>query len=123
PVHARQEGPGHRHAGASRQARRRQQCEEGPRSQFGQLQERRTAQGRLKVTCYLEVTSSWCFWAEPAWVELKQRYAGRVEFNWKIALMPPEAYPVSRNQCEWFYRRSGSIMRSPFMLNAAWFEP
>ncbi|PYJ03065.1 MAG: disulfide bond formation protein DsbA [Verrucomicrobia bacterium] len=77
----------------------------------------------MKVTCYLEVTSSWCFWAEPAWVELKQRYAGRVEFNWKIALMPPEAYPVSRNQCEWFYRRSGSIMRSPFMLNAAWFEP
>ena len=77
----------------------------------------------VHVTYYLEVTSSWCYWAEPAWAELKQRYAGRVEFDWRIALMPAEAYPLSRNQCEWFYRRSGSVMRSPFMLNAEWFEP
>jgi hypothetical protein len=53
---------------------------------------------------------------------LKGRYAGQVEFGWKIALMPPEAYPVSKSQCEWFYRRSGSIVRSPFMLNSGWFE-
>ncbi len=77
----------------------------------------------VRVTYYLEVTSSWCYWAEPAWAELKKSYAGRVEFGWKIALMPAEAYPVSRSQCEWFYRRSGSIMRSPFMLSAEWFEP
>src|SRR5262245_5087207 len=77
----------------------------------------------VRVTYYLEVTSSWCFWAEPAWAELKQRYAGRAEFSWKIALMPPEAYPVSKAQCEWFYRRSGSVMRSPFMLNSGWLEP
>ncbi len=77
----------------------------------------------MKITYYLEVISSWCFWAEPAWAELKRRYAGQVEFGWKIALMPPEAYPVSRSQCDWFYRRSGTIMRSPFMLNSGWFEP
>jgi predicted DsbA family dithiol-disulfide isomerase len=77
----------------------------------------------VHVTYYLEVISSWCFWAEPAWAELKQRYAGRAEFEWKIALMPAEAYPVSRQQCEWFYRRSGSLTRSPFMLNSGWFEP
>jgi predicted DsbA family dithiol-disulfide isomerase len=77
----------------------------------------------LQVTYYLEVISSWCFWAEPAWADLKQRYAGRAEFAWKIALIPPEAFPASREQCEWFYRRSGSITRSPFMLNAGWFEP
>ena len=76
-----------------------------------------------KVTNYLEVGSSWCYWAEPAWAELKRRYAGKVEFDWKISQMPPEGYPVSKNQCEWFYRRSGSIMRSPFMLNSDWFEP
>jgi predicted DsbA family dithiol-disulfide isomerase len=76
-----------------------------------------------KVTYYLEVTSSWCYWAEPAWAELKQRYAGKVEFDWKIAQMPAEAYPVSQAQCEWFYRRSGSIVRSPFMLNSGWFDP
>jgi predicted DsbA family dithiol-disulfide isomerase len=77
----------------------------------------------LNVTYYLEVTSSWCYWVEPTWAELKQRYLGRAEFGWKIAQMPAEAYPVSRNQCDWFYRRSGSIIRSPFMLNSGWFEP
>jgi predicted DsbA family dithiol-disulfide isomerase len=77
----------------------------------------------VHITYYLEVISSWCYWAEPAWSELKQRYAGRAEFDWKIALMPAEAYPVSVSQCEWFYRRSGSVMRSPFKLNSGWFEP
>jgi predicted DsbA family dithiol-disulfide isomerase len=77
----------------------------------------------VKVTYYLEVISSWCFWAEPAWAELKRRYAGQVEFAWKLALMDASGLPVSRNQCEWFYRRSGTIMRSPFMLNSGWFEP
>jgi predicted DsbA family dithiol-disulfide isomerase len=77
----------------------------------------------VKITYYLEVISSWCYWAEPAWTELKHRYAGKVEFNWKIAQMPAEVYPTSRNQAEWFYRRSGTIVRSPFMLNAGWYEP
>ena len=31
--------------------------------------------------------------------------------------------PASRAQSEWFYRRSGTIVCSPFMLNAGWFEP
>lgn len=77
----------------------------------------------VKITYYLEVISSWCYWAEPAWGELKRRYADRVAFEWKIAQMPAEAYPVSQAQCEWFYRRSGTIMRSAFMLNAGWIEP
>ncbi len=77
----------------------------------------------VKVTYYLEVISSWCHWAEPAWTELKHRYASRVQFEWKIALMPAEAYPVSTSQCEWFYRRSGSVVRSPYMLNSGWLEP
>jgi len=77
----------------------------------------------VKVTYYLEVISSWCYWAEPAWMELKKRYKGRVEFDWKIAQMPAEAYPTSKAQAEWFYRRSGTIVKSPFMLNAGWFEP
>jgi len=77
----------------------------------------------LKVTYYLEVISSWCYWAEPTWTELKRRYQGKAEFDWKIAQMPEEAYPVSKAQCDWFYRRSGSIVRSPFMLNSGWFDP
>jgi predicted DsbA family dithiol-disulfide isomerase len=76
-----------------------------------------------KVTYYLEVISSWCYWAEPAWAELKRRFENKVEFGWKIAQMPADAYPRSKDQCDWFYRRSGSIVRSPFMLNSGWFEP
>jgi predicted DsbA family dithiol-disulfide isomerase len=77
----------------------------------------------MKVTYYLEVLSSWCHWADPVWAELKQRYAGRAEFAWKIALMNPGDFPVSAAQCDWFYRRSGgSVMRSPYLLNSGWFE-
>jgi predicted DsbA family dithiol-disulfide isomerase len=77
----------------------------------------------MKITYYLEVLSSWCHWAEPTWAELKTRYAGRVEFGWKIALMNPDGFPLSREQCDWFYRRSGTIMRSPSMLSSGWVEP
>lgn len=77
----------------------------------------------MKVTFYLEILSSWCHWAEPAWDELKQRYAGRVAFAWRIALMNPADFPVSHEQCDWFYRRSGTIRRSSYMLNSGWFEP
>ena len=78
----------------------------------------------MKVTYYLDIMSSWCFWAEPAWAELKRRYAGRVEFDWKIALMSPGDFPVSRSQCDWFYRRSGGTVRhAPFMLSSEWLEP
>jgi len=77
----------------------------------------------MKVTYYLEIFSSWCMWVEPTWAELKQRYAGRAQFEWKIALMNPEDFPVSREQCDWFYRRSGgTVMNSPFMLHSGWFE-
>jgi predicted DsbA family dithiol-disulfide isomerase len=77
----------------------------------------------VTLTYYLEILSSWCYWAEPAWTELKSRYHGRVQFEWRIALMNPGDFPVSRAQCDWFYRRSGTIMRSPVMLNSGWLEP
>jgi predicted DsbA family dithiol-disulfide isomerase len=63
----------------------------------------------LKVTYYLDVASSWCFLAEPAWAALKERYAGRMDFEWKIALMDAMGLPTSREQLTWFYRRSGTI--------------
>ena len=78
---------------------------------------------KLKVTIYLDVISSWCFWAQPAWEELKKRYADRVDFDWKIALMDASGFPKSIEQAEWYYRRSGMMMRSPFMLKPGWFEP
>jgi predicted DsbA family dithiol-disulfide isomerase len=76
----------------------------------------------ITVTDYLDVISSWCFWSEPTWAELKKRYGDRVRFQWKIALMDPSGLPTSREQEQWFYRRSGMMMRSPFMLNTDWYD-
>jgi predicted DsbA family dithiol-disulfide isomerase len=77
----------------------------------------------VKIIYYLDVTSSWCYWAEPAWAELKERYAAKpVEFSWRIALLDATALPKSKAQVEWYYRRSGLIARSPFMLSSGWFE-
>jgi predicted DsbA family dithiol-disulfide isomerase len=78
---------------------------------------------QITVTDYLDVVSSWCFWSEATWAELKRHYDGRVEFQWKIALMDPSGLPTSREQEGWFYRRSGMMMRSPFMLSTDWYDP
>src|SRR5436853_6562352 len=77
----------------------------------------------ISITNYLDVMSSWCFWSQPTWAELKRRYADRVEFDWKIALMDPAGLPKSRKQEEWYYRRSGLMNRSPFMLRTDSYEP
>lgn len=77
----------------------------------------------LRCTYYIEILSSWCHWAEPAWAALRERYAGQVEFRWEIALMRPEDFPVSATQCDWFYQRSGTHVSSPYMLNSGWLEP
>ena len=77
----------------------------------------------VQVTYYLDVISSWCYWAEPAWLELKERYARKpVQFDWKIALLDQSGMPATAEQEDWFYRRSGTIVRSPFMLNSGWFD-
>src|SRR5260370_41811128 len=77
---------------------------------------------RITVTDYLDVVSSWCFWSEPTWAELKKRYQRRGEFQGKVALMDPSGLPTSREQEGWFYRRSGMLMRSPFMLSTEWYD-
>jgi predicted DsbA family dithiol-disulfide isomerase len=77
----------------------------------------------MKITYYLEVLSSWCNAAEPAWAELKARHGDRIDFQWKIALMGPGDFPGSREQCDWFYRRAEAVTRSPVKLNSGWFEP
>jgi predicted DsbA family dithiol-disulfide isomerase len=77
----------------------------------------------MKVTYYLEVLSSWCHWVEPTWAKLKERYCGRAEFEWRIALMNPGDFPTSKEQCDWFYRRSGgTVMHSSYKLDSGWFD-
>jgi len=77
---------------------------------------------RLLITNYLDVISSWCHWAIPAWQELRARYGDRVDFQWKIALMDKIGLPPTHAHMEWFYRRSGMLMRSPVMLQTSWHE-
>jgi predicted DsbA family dithiol-disulfide isomerase len=78
---------------------------------------------KLKLTYYLDVISSWCFFSEPAWAELKKRYASEIDFEWKIALMDATGMPTSQEQLAWYYRRSGTVMRSSFMLKTEWLQP
>jgi predicted DsbA family dithiol-disulfide isomerase len=78
---------------------------------------------RLTITNYLDVISSWCHWAIPAWSELREKYGDRVDFHWKIALMDKKGLPPTRAHTEWYYRRSGMLMRSPQMLHAGWVKP
>jgi len=77
---------------------------------------------RLLITNYLDVISSWCHWAIPAWQELRAHYGDRIDFHWKIALMDKSGLPPTRAQTEWYYKRSGILMRSPIRLSAAWVE-
>jgi predicted DsbA family dithiol-disulfide isomerase len=76
----------------------------------------------VSITYFVEIYSSWCHWAEPVWAELRSRYAGRVAFDWRPALMRPADFPGDRAQCDWFYGRSGMIVGSPVMLNSGWME-
>jgi len=78
---------------------------------------------QVSITSYLDVISSWCFWSEPAWAELKRRYEGRVRFEWKIALMDATGFPKTKEQAKWFYRRSGTMVQSKVMLKPGWFRP
>lgn len=77
---------------------------------------------RLLITNYLDVISSWCHWAIPAWQELRTRYGDRADFRWKIALMDKTGLPPTREHTDWYYRRSGMLMRSPVRLDAGWVE-
>src|ERR1041385_5304177 len=78
----------------------------------------------IHINYYLDIVSSWCYWAEPAWTELKRRYANApVTFGWKIALLDETGMSKSQAQADWFYRRSGTITRSPFMLSSGWLDP
>ena len=80
-----------------------------------------TAGSLVKVTYYVEVLSSWCNLAEPAWDEAKSQFPDEVSFDWAIALMNPDGVPVSRDQADWFYRRSAHIAQSGYLMKSGWF--
>lgn len=76
----------------------------------------------INVIYYLDIVSSWCFYSESTWAELKRRYQGVATFEWRIALIPEDGMPATREEEEWYYRRSGTMVgRSP-MLHSGWWE-
>lgn len=77
----------------------------------------------VKIIYYVEVISSWCLWAEPAWAGLKKRYSQQAEFDWRIGLLGADGMPASVAQEDWFYRRSSTVAGSPYSLNSGWMEP
>jgi hypothetical protein len=76
----------------------------------------------LSATYYLDVLSSWCHWAEPAWAELRAHHGETMTFGWKIALMDAAGLPRGRGECDELQRRSGILVRSPYRLSSAWME-
>lgn len=77
----------------------------------------------LKVTYYLDIVSSWCYYSESTWTLLKDRFGDLATFDWQIALIPEGGLPDSREEEEWYYRRSGTMVAWPTMLNGGWWEP
>ncbi len=70
----------------------------------------------VKLFYFLDVLSSWCFYAEPAVERLRSKYGQRLSYDWRISLVVD--LPVGREQVEWFYDRSGSV--SGMHLNPDW---
>ena len=77
----------------------------------------------VNITYYLDVVSSWCFYSESTWALLKSRYGEVATFDWKIATIPVAGLPRTREEEEWYYRRSGTMVGRVPMLHSGWWEP
>ena len=76
----------------------------------------------VNVIYYLDIVSSWCFYSESTWAELKRRYQGVATFDWKVSLIPEDGMPKTREEEEWYYRRSGTMVARNPMLQSGWWE-
>src|ERR1700737_5595954 len=72
----------------------------------------------IRLTYYLDVFSSWCYYAEPVLDRLRRAYGSDLAYEWRIAwLNHGGAWNYTPAQLQWYYRRSGSI--SGIRLNPA----
>ncbi|MBV8152122.1 MAG: DsbA family protein [Candidatus Eremiobacteraeota bacterium] len=75
----------------------------------------------MHVELFLDVLSSWCLLAAPAWERLRSAYAGRVRFAWSIALVErADANGYTRESMDWYYRRTAKMTGE--RLNPAWID-
>ncbi|MEM7674125.1 MAG: DsbA family protein [Verrucomicrobiota bacterium] len=77
----------------------------------------------VKITYYLDVVSSWCYYFEPVWESLAETFGDKLEREWEITLIPEEGLPESAEEEDSYYRRSGIITRQQQMLNSSWVDP
>lgn len=72
----------------------------------------------VKLVYYLDVMSSWCFYAEPALEAVRRVFGASLDYEWRIAwLANGGAWRYTPKQLAWYYRRSESI--SGVTLNPA----
>ena len=75
----------------------------------------------VRLVYYLDVLSSWCWYAEPAVARLRQTFGTDLNYEWRISWINDGApLHYTRELLAWYYRRSGSI--SGTALNAAHLE-
>ncbi len=73
----------------------------------------------IRFIYYLDVMSSWCYYAEPNIERVRKKYGDRLAYEWRISLVtdhPPGGWSIE--QMKWFYKRSASI--SGTALNPEW---
>ena len=73
----------------------------------------------MQLIYYMDVLSSWCYYAEPAIRRVRETFGDRLRYEWRIAWIDGGAtVNYKPGQLAWFYRRSGSI--SGTRLNPVW---
>jgi predicted DsbA family dithiol-disulfide isomerase len=75
----------------------------------------------VKMIYYLDILSSWCFFAEDAIAKIKSRFGADLEYEWRIAaLRDGKPLGYSPEVLGWYYKRSQTL--SGTLLNVAWIE-
>ena len=74
---------------------------------------------RVKLTCFLDVLSSWCLVAEDALATVRAEFADRLDYEWRIAALS-ESLDYTPEQLAFYYRRTHHV--SGTRLNPVWLE-
>jgi predicted DsbA family dithiol-disulfide isomerase len=75
----------------------------------------------VKMIYYMDILSSWCFFAEGPLAKLKSRFGSDLEYEWRIAaLRDGKPLGYSPEVLGWYYKRSHTL--SGTLLNVAWIE-
>jgi predicted DsbA family dithiol-disulfide isomerase len=75
----------------------------------------------VKMIYYMDILSSWCFFAEDPLAKVRSRFGSDLDYEWRIAaLRDGKPLGYSPEVLGWYYKRSNSL--SGTLLNVAWIE-